>query len=308
MLNIAKILKISKKRKYLDYASLTPISKGVQKETFKYMADSFANPSSIHKEGLFALRALNSSREKTAKSIKAHSDEIVFTASGTESNNLAILGLAEENLKQGIDYKNQHYITSAIEHSSVLGTFKALEKMGAKVSYITVNENGEIDLGLLKKSLNKDTVLVSVMMVNNETGVIEKIKDISKIIRDYNKANSNSNLNPNLNLNPNSKVLLHTDASQAFLYSDIDVSKTNIDLLTLDAHKVYGPRGVGMLYIKRDVKISPIIFGGGQEGNIRSGTENVPGIAGLAFALEEAEKNRKIESERILKIRNTFEE
>lgn len=280
-----------KRRIYLDYASLTPIDRRVLAVMNKYSSNEYANPSSWYKEGVSAKKVLDVSRKSVAESIGAHADEIVFTSGGTESNNIAILGAIESLRSGGLEYKNMHVITSAIEHSSVMECFLSLKEKGVEVDFIGVDSTGTVLLDELKKKIRPNTVLVSIMTVNNEVGSIQPIRDIAKIIRKVRKDNL---------------PILHTDASQAFLYNDIDMSKLGVDLLTLDGSKVYGPRGIGALYVRRDVSLKPIIFGGGQEKGLRSGTENVPSIAGFAKALEIVKAERQKEMVRIDSLRQIF--
>ncbi|MEI6238378.1 MAG: cysteine desulfurase family protein [bacterium] len=295
------------KRIYLDYASLTPIDKEVKKVMMKYMGEEFGNPSSIHAVGVEAKNELGRSRKICSEFLNAHIDEVFFTGSGTEANNLAIMGTVEANFRKGIKYENQHVVVSSIEHSSVLECAKVLSAKGVSMTYLNVDKNGLVLLGELKSALNEKTVLVSVMMVNNEIGVVEPVRDIAKIIRDYNKKEkTNSEQSENVH---NGKVIFHTDASQSALYLELNVETLGVDLLTIDSHKVNGPRGIALLYKKRGVEIDAVIHGGGQESGLRSGTENLPAICGFARALEmaKATAKRKKESERIALLRNEFE-
>jgi cysteine desulfurase len=282
------------KRIYLDYASLTPVDKRVQKEIKKYSGVEYGNPSALYASAVSAKNAIANARTRVAEVLHAHADEIFFTASGTEANNIALraFGTAAHGSQTGA-----HIVVSSIEHSSIIETARALEKKGNKVTYISVNSNGLVDLENFKKSLTPETILVSVMLVNNEVGTIEPIQDIAKIVRDFRK--KNNSVFP----------LLHTDACQASLLP-LHVEKLGVDLITLDGHKIYGPRGVGMLYIRRSVlvglKIEPVITGGGQEKGLRSGTENVPGIMGFALALERTDALREKESRRLSALRTYF--
>lgn len=262
-------------RIYLDYASLSPIDPRIIREMKHFSSISYANPSSIYKEGVLAKKALETGRKMVAEFLGAHSHEIFFTGGGTEANNIAIFGA-----QKAYELKNKekgHIIISAIEHSSVMEIVFELEKRGVHVTYLSVGKSGVIDMRELKKSIRADTFLVSIMTVNNEIGTIQPIKEIAKIIRQ-----AKSEIAPN--------ILFHTDASQAALYIDLKVLKNGVDLLTLDSSKIYGPRGIGALFIKRGIVIEPTIFGGGQERGIRSGTENVPAVMGFAKALEIASK------------------
>lgn len=271
------------KKVYLDYASLTPIDGKVFAFSKKYTGEDYMNSSSIHEPGISAKRVLKETREITAKAIGASADEIIFTGSGTEANNIALQPSSLQNI-----------VISNIEHSSIMKKAEMLEKDGIKVSRIKVLENGIIDLKSLKDAIGKETALVSVMLVNNETGVIQPIKEIARIIKE--KKKEFNSLYP----------LFHTDACQAISTFKINARELGVDMMTLDSHKAYGPRGVGMLYIRRGVEIKPIMFGGEQEMGIRAGTENLPGIAGFAFALSLCEKNAEKENKRLASLKKYF--
>jgi cysteine desulfurase len=300
----------NKKKIYLDNASTTPIDPRVLKEVVFHLKNTAGNAGSIHEEGVAAKKVLEESRRKTASFLRAHPDEIVFTSGGTESNNLAILGVVnsfEEKRSDLIrrggqersDLVHVHAITTAVEHSSVLECFRELEKRGVKVTYLPVSSEGIIDLSVLKKSLRPETFLVSIQYANNEIGAIQPIREISKMLRNFRNQRSKFYV-PRFTNYP----ILHTDVSQAACYLDCNVEWLGVDLLTLDGHKVYGPKGIGALYVRRGTPISPIIFGGGQEKNLRPGTENVPLIAGLAKALEICAAERDKESLRLTKLRD----
>jgi cysteine desulfurase len=265
------------KRIYLDYASLTPIDPRIIREVKKYSSAKYANPSSLYKEGVAAKKALEEGRKKVADFIHAHADEVIFTSGGTEANNLAIEGSLKAAHKNGV--QKPHLIISSIEHSSVIEVANVAERIGCEVTRLSVDSRGIVSLDELKKSIKPNTVLVSIMMVNNEVGTVEPIREAIKIVRHARKVNANAEKS-------DSKYpLFHTDAAQA-LYEDINMESLGVDLLTLDGSKVYGPRGIGCLYIRRGTPIEPIIYGGGQEKGMRSGTENVPAIMGFAKALE----------------------
>jgi cysteine desulfurase len=263
---------------YLDNAATTPVRKEVVLAMKPYWSESFGNPGSITKMGVKAREAVENARKIIAENLKARPQEIIFTSGGTESNNLAIFGvvnnLEKEESKRLSDL---HFITTNIEHSSVSECFKELERRGAKVDYLKVNDKGIIDPRDLRKIIKPNTVLVSVGYANNEIGTIQPIKEIMKEIRHARKESVISN-----------GVLpyFHTDASQAGLYLNLNINELGVDLMTIDAQKIFGPKGVGILFIKAGVEISPIIFGGGQEKGLRSGTENVPLIVGMARAIE----------------------
>jgi len=282
---------------YLDNASTTAVRKEVVLAMKPYWAGSFGNPGSITKLGVKGRQAVENSRKIVADCLKARSQEIVFTSGGTESNNLAIFGIVNNLEKFGVKISAQHFITTNIEHSSISECFKELERRGAKVDYLKVKENGLIDTKDLRKILKPNTVLVSIGYANNEIGVSQAIREIAKEIRHARKINKNS-----LGEYP----YFHTDASQAGLYCNLNINELGIDLMTLDAQKINGPKCVGILFVKAGVNISQIIFGGGQEKGLRSGTENVPLIVGQAKALELARKDFEKKAKKIKIIRDYF--
>ncbi len=259
---------------YLDNAATTKTSPEVLEAMMPYFTQFYGNPSSIYSFANEAKKAVMDARDLIAKTIGAKSNEIYFTAGGSESDNWAIKGVASAYSDKG-----KHIITSRIEHHAVLHTCEYLEQLGYEVTYLNVNEYGIVDIEELKKAIRPDTILISIMFANNEIGTIEPIKEIGEIAR----AN---------------KILFHTDAVQAFGQVDININDLNIDLLSASAHKLNGPKGIGMLYIRTGIKMKSFIHGGGQERARRAGTENVPGIVGFAKALENAvvtmdEKNQK---------------
>ena len=288
---------------YLDYASLTPIDPRVLKVMGEYSKPQYANPSSWYKQGVAAKKALDAGRKGVADFLHAHADEIIFTSGGTEANNLALRGV-----------KGRHLIISEIEHSSIRETAFVLEKNGVEVTRIGVDEKGIVRLDELKKAIKPETFLVSIMMVNNETGAVQPIREIAKIIRQA-RARFSEKIDGQVVVGA-AYPLFHTDAAQAALYEDLNVDQLGVDLLTLDGSKVYGPRGMGALYVRRKIlnteppAIEPIIYGGGQEKGLRSGTENLPSIMGFAKALEiiaaKAGKDREKESERIFQLKDYF--
>jgi len=282
-------------RIYLDHAAATPLDKRVAASILKSQS-IFGNASSLHTRGQEAKKLLEDSRKKIAKIIGASSSEIVFTPSGTESVNLAILGIARAYKKQGT-----HIITSKIEHLSVLKACEYLEKKeGFKISYLDVQPNGVIDPELIKKSLRPDTVLTSIMYANNEIGTIQPIAKISKVIRNFRKFKI-----ANLKLKINEKLpVFHVDACQAAGAFELNVQKLGVDLMSINGSKIYGPKGTGCLFVRRGIDIEPMIVGGSQEMGRRAGTENVPLLAGFALALELADKNRVRESARLTKLRD----
>jgi len=274
------------KRIYMDYAASTPVDADVLKVMMPYFAEDFGNANSIHEEGVKAKEVLDSARKSVADVLNARSEEIIFTSGGTESNSLAIVGSID-------DIKNSHAVTSTIEHPSVLEVFKALEKQGLDVTYVGVDESGVVNPKDVRDAIRENTILVSIMYVNNEIGTIQPVSEIAKAVRSKKKEY-------------NSNILFHTDASQAPLYLSLNTLKLGVDMMTLGGQKMYGPKGVGCLYVKKGVKISSIVKGRNQEGGIRAGTENVPLIVGFTKALELAEKNRENETRRVAELRDYF--
>ena len=264
---------------YLDYNSTTPLDKEVFKAMQPYLAKEYANPSSIYRFSQRALKAVCDARLAVAQSIRAKEDEIFFTSGGTESNNLAIKGVAFSNKSKG-----KHIITSKIEHHSVLNPCKFLEGRGFDVTYLNVDSYGIIDLEQLEKSIKKETVLVSIMHANNETGSIQPIEKVAKICKAK-------------------EVLFHTDAVQSAGKIPIDVN-IGIDMLSLSAHKFYGPKGAGALYIRKGIELCPLLHGGHQERDMRPGTENVSGIIGLSKAFVMANFSMKRTQKEITKLKN----
>ena len=263
---------------YLDHAATTYVDRKVKKEMNRYLSKNYGNPGSSNNLGLEAKKAVNNAKERISKILKCKPNEIIFTGSGTESDNLAIRGVVRAN-------KGKHVITSKIEHKAVLSTCEYLETVGYTVTYLDVDKKGFIDLEELKNAITEDTVLVSIMYANNEVGSIQDVKEIGRICKEKN-------------------VLFHTDACQAPNYLNLDVSELGVDLMTLNGSKIYGPKGIGLLYKKENIEIKPIIFGGGQENGLRSGTENVPGIVGFTKALELVQEDREIENSRLTNLRN----
>jgi cysteine desulfurase len=261
MFSFCKKFKMTKEI-YFDNAATTKVDEKVVKEMLPYFTENFGNASSQHDVGIKAKEALEKSRKIIAKSIKVNTAEIVFTSGGTEGNNLALKGLFYINYP-----KKNHIITTKIEHDSILQTCKWLESQGAHVTYLGVDKEGFVSLDELKKEINEKTFLVSIIHGNNEIGTIQDMESIGKICKEKG-------------------VLFHTDACQSYTKVPIDPKKQNIDLITLNSHKIYGPKGVGALYIKDGIKIVPLLHGGGHENRLRSGTENIPGIVGFAKSVE----------------------
>jgi cysteine desulfurase len=263
---------------YFDNASTTPLDNRVWEAMLPYGDAIFGNPSSLHSYGMEAKESLEGFRAKLASYIHAQPEEIIFTSGGTEANNFALKGIAFANI-----HKGKHIIVSAIEHDSVLNTCKWLTGQGFYVSYLTVDERGFVDLERLEQLINPQTVLVSIMHVNNEIGTIEPIEEIGKICKERN-------------------VLFHTDACQSFGKIPIDVSKQNISLTSLNAHKIHGIKGVGALFVKKGTQITPLLHGGGQEFGLRSATENLTGIAGFVKAAQLCIDEMERESKRLAKL------
>jgi cysteine desulfurase len=265
---------------YMDYAATTPLDSRVLEAMKPYFNKKFGNSMSLYSLGLEAKKALEDSRETVEKFMNAQPEEVVFTGSATESDNFAIKGIAFANKEKG-----KHIITSSIEHHAVLETCKWLETQGFEITYLPVDKYGFVDLGKLENSIRKDTILVSIMHANNEIGTIEPIEEIGNICREKG-------------------VLLHTDAVQSFGKIPIDVERMNIDLLSISAHKFYGPKGVGALYIRKGTNIEPLLHGGGHEFGLRSSTVNIPGIVGLAKAVELRKEEMKTEANKLTRLRN----
>ncbi len=282
---------------YMDHAATTPVDARVLKIMLPYFDKFYANPSSLHEPGQIAGAAVSEAREKIAKLLNAHADEIVFTSGGTASDNLAIVGsinasVCELRKNFGKDVV-PHVITTAIEHPAVLESLIKLHSKGRiELTQLMPDKNGMISVKQVEEAINERTVLVSVMYANNEIGTILPIAEIGKMI--LKKRKQAGGVYP----------YFHSDACQAAGYLDLNVEKLHVDLLTLNGGKIYGPKGIGMLFVRRGVKVEPMIYGGGQERRLRSGTENVPGIVGFAKALELVQAGREKESLRLIKLRD----
>ncbi len=276
-----------KKNIYLDYAATTYIDSEVLQKMKPYLTSAYGNASSLYSLGREAKAAIEKARDDIAKILGVLPSKIIFTGSGTESDNLAIFGIAQAYR----DYGN-HVIISKIEHKAVLESAKKLEKQGFKVTYLNVDSQGSVKLAEFKKALSKKTILVSIMYANNEIGTIQTIKEISWIIKRFRK----NNLLP----------AFHTDACQAAGALSLKIKDLGVDLLTLNGSKIYGPKGSGCLYVNKDYKIEPLIVGGSQEMGLRAGTENTALIVGFSEALKLAEKLRKKESQRLKNLRDYF--
>ncbi|MDD5152820.1 MAG: cysteine desulfurase family protein [Candidatus Pacebacteria bacterium] len=277
------------KRIYLDYAAATPLEPKVLEAINKATKDLIGNPSGLHREGQMARAALQFSRSYIGTIIGAHPDEIIFTSGATEANNLALTGVVKSARKSGI--KTPHIIVSAIEHPSVLEVARELETENVKVDYLPVDGEGVVDPRELRKLITKNTVLVSVMYANSEIGAIEPIRDIAKEIRHTRKANESV------------YPYFHTDASQATNYLDMNILRLGVDLMTISSGKIYGPRGIGALFVKRGTLLAPLMQGGGQESKLRSGTESVALAVGFAQALSVTEMIKIKESARVSKLK-----
>ncbi len=268
------------KRVYLDYAASTPVDERVLQFMKPYFSKKFGNASSLHRFGQEAKKGIDESREKVSKLINSKDSEIIFTSSGTEGDNLAIKGTAFANRDKG-----KHIIISRIEHHAILETCKWLEGQGFEVTYLPVDKYGLVDIKQLESSIRKDTILVSVMHANNEIGTIEPTEEIGKLCKEHG-------------------VLFHTDAVQTFGKIKVDVNKMNVDLLTASSHKIYGPKGVGMLFVREGTRVEPLIHGGGQESGLRSSTENVAGIVGFGVASEIAKKEMNKDANQQTRLRD----
>jgi len=268
------------KRIYLDYAATTPTHPEVVKAMLPYFTDAFGNPSSIHSYGQEAKGAIEEVRVKVANLIGARDEEIIFTSGGTEADNFALKGVAYAN-----ESKGNHVITSCIEHHAVIETCKFLERRGFRITYLPVDEYGLVDPSDVKKAITNKTILISVMHANNEMGTVEPIAEIGGIAKE-------------------AGIYFHTDAVQTAGHMPVDVNELGVDLLSMSAHKLYGPKGVGALYIRKGTKLVPFMHGGEQERRRRASTENIPGIVGLGRAVELAQEEVSEEAERLTCLRD----
>ena len=267
---------------YLDNAASTPVDNNLLKIYTKSIKELYANPSSIHSLGIKSQKALQEARKKIAMILQCPAEEIIFTSGGTESNNLAIKGIAMANKSKG-----NHIITTKIEHPSSHETCKFLETCGFEVTYLDVNEYGIVNLDELRKAIKKSTILISIIYCNNEIGTIQPIREISKISKIHN-------------------IPLHVDACQAPGQAEININSLGVDLMTLNSSKIFSPKGVGGLFKRNNVNIAPLLHGGNQEMSQRAGTENVPAIVTFAKALEIAEEEKAINIKKITELRNYF--
>jgi len=263
---------------YFDNGSTTAVAKEVIEEMLPFFTEGYGNPSSIHSMGDTAAKAISVARKRTASAIGCRPSEIIFTSGGTESDNLALMGTVIRSGKKKV-------ITSAVEHSAVLETCGYLKELGHRIVILPVDREGRVDVNELSKAVDNDTALVSVMAANNVIGTIQPIAELADIAHEHG-------------------ALFHTDAVQAFTKTDIDVSRDGIDLMSVSGHKIHGPKGIGALYVKNGVKVTPVMLGGGQEHGIRSSTENVPGIVGLGKAAESAMSAMSGDVERMTEMRD----
>ncbi len=268
----------------MDHSATTPVAAEVLEAMLPYFSQRFGNASSLHGFGREAKEALEESRQRVARLLNAHPGEIVFTSGGTESDNLALRGIAYKNRNSG-----RHIITSQIEHPAILETCRSLEQEGFSVTYLPVNREGLIELSELERAIRPDTILISIMHANNEVGTIQPLEEVGRLAADRD-------------------IYLHTDAVQTVGKIPVDVEAIGADLLSLSAHKLYGPKGVGALYIRRGTKMQSLSTGGGHERNLRSGTENVAGIVGLARAADLAGEEMAEEGQRLVQLRDRLAE
>ena len=269
---------------YLDNSATTSCSKAATEKMVELLTQDYGNPSSMHMKGVIAEKYITEAKKKIAKTLKVEEKELVFTSGGTESNNLAIIGSALANKRAGM-----HVITTSIEHASVTNPFIWLAENGFEVTYLGVDAYGQVKMEELKNAIRPDTILVSIMHVNNEIGALQPIEEIGKVIKA---------------INP--KCLFHVDAIQSYGKISIFPKKWNVDMLSVSGHKIHGPKGSGFLFIKDKTKVKPLIHGGGQQKGMRSGTENVPAIAGLAMAAEEMYQSLETNRNHLFELRDYF--
>lgn len=281
-----------KKRIYLDYASATPVLPEALRAVER-AAEAFGNPGAIHEEGVEAKRLLLAAREGVALELGCKARELIFVSGGTEANNLAILGFARQLEIRGTDLKDTHWVVSAIEHPSVLECFGEVERRGGTVSFIEPNEHGLIIPEALSRALRKNTVFVSVQWANHEIGTVQQLRELSRVIQAHEKESK-------------SEVIFHSDFGQAPLYLAPHVHTLGVDIASLDSGKLYGPRGIGCIYLHNRVALAPVVLGGGQERGLRAGTENVALAAGFAEAFSSLGKMREKESRRVKELRDAL--
>ncbi len=279
------------KRIYLDYAATTPTDPRVAKVMKPYFSKIYGNASSLHETGQEARRAIDQARKKIAGFINAHPEEIIFTSGGTEADNLAIKGVF-----YGSNLPHKHIITSKIEHHAVLEPCQFLERQGAQVTYLPVDKYGLVNLIKLREAIKDETIIVSIMHANNEMGAIQPIKEIGQIVQSEKERRKKEKINI--------PIYFHTDAVQTFGHLSVDVDNLKIDMLSASAHKLYGPKGIGLLYLRQGIRIEPLIHGGKHEKGRRASTENTPGIVGFAKAVELADQMMIKEQKRLTEMRD----
>ena len=273
---------------YFDNAATTKVISEVREIMLETIDIDFGNPSSVHMKGVEAERYLRNARTIISRGLKCEKKEIIFTSGGTEANNLALLGICEANRRAG-----NHIITTSIEHASVYNPILHMENKGYRISFLPVDSRGIISVESLKQELCEETIIVSVMAVNNEIGAVEPLEQIAEVIRQYNNEHGK-------------KIIFHVDAVQAFCKYKIYPRRIGIDAMSMSGHKIHGPKGSGALYVGSDVKINPIVFGGGQEGGIRSGTENTAAIAGMAKAVEIMYSKMEDNNKKMRRVKNAL--
>jgi cysteine desulfurase len=281
----------TKKRIYMDYAAATPVRPEIVSLMQPFLSDDFANPGAIHQEGVQAKAAVEDARLEVARTLEVRPEAVYFTASGTESNNLAIAGVIEARRQEGEEYADMEVLTTAIEHPSVIEVLNHYASLGVKVTEVSVGEDGVLDLNDLKNKLSHKTVLITTAFVNSEIGSIAPVRPIVRAVAAYNKEEG-------------AKIVVHLDAAQAPLWLSCSVSQLGVDIMSLDAGKCYGPKGVGVLALRRGVELVPTFFGGGQERGLRPGTENVPLIVGAARAIKLAQDSYKERAEKVSALRD----
>lgn len=280
-------------RVHLDYASTTPVNKEVYEAMRPYFSDVWANPSAIYKEGVLARKTIEDSRGELARTLRVRAADVTFTSGGTESNNLALIGLVEALHDAGKPYEQMEIISTKIEHPSILLTLSYLEKRGVKIVFVPIEEDGLINPRTFETLLTPETALVTFAYANSEVGTVQDVKKLSRAVRLYNDEHK-------------TQILTHVDASQAPLWLSCELDMLGVDMMTLDAGKCYGPKGVGVLAHRHWVRLCPIIHGGGQEGNLRSGTENTALVIGASKAIVRAQSNYKMQSVTTTKLRDEF--
>lgn len=282
-------LKKGKKKIYMDHAAATPVDSAVFDAMKPYFSTVYANPSALHKSGVASRNAIEAARKSVAKALQTEPYTITFTAGSTEGNNMAVLGLARKHASIG-----KHIISARTEHQSVLQPLAQLEREGFEITYVPVDNAGRVTVNDIVAVIRPDTTLITLMYANNEIGTVTPIAEIGKAVLKHRKQNKSQ------------YPYFHTDATQAINYLDINVERLHVDIMTFNAAKIYGPKGVGAMYKRKGVEIEPIVFGGGHEDGLRSGTENTPAIVGLAASLEMVRKDWEKESDRLADLQALF--